>query len=578
MSEKREDRSYASLPVGIDDFGKLIRGNYYYADKTWMIKELLDKKNEVNLFTRPRRFGKTLNMSMLRCFFEDTGDRERTRQNVNLFQGLAILRAKELCAEHMGKYPVISLSLKSAKQPTFRSALFKLREEIWREFERHAYVLERLSGVRRAQFQLFLEQKATEDMDSGALRFLSEVLQEYHGRPAVILIDEYDVPLENAFFSGFYEEMAGFIRSLFESALKTNEGLNFAVVTGCLRISRESIFTGLNNLNVISIMSGQYSECFGFSQAEVDRLLAEYDLCQEANVIKKWYDGYLFGQTNVYNPWSMINYVQEACFGGIRYPRPYWSNTSSNSIVQELVRRADASVKTELEGLLEGGTLVKPIHEDITYDTVFRSEENLWNFLFFTGYLKQVSNWMNGRQLMVELAIPNEEVAYIYDNTIRNWFQDEIRALDLSRMYQALMEGEADAFQRQLAALLQKSISYMDSREAFYHGFLLGVLGNMRDYIVKSNREKGHGRLDILVRSPDVEKAPVILELKVAETFQEMEEACEKALTQIRERQYESELSEEGYTGVWNYGIAFFRKQCRVKAEYAKLERKWKEE
>lgn len=359
--------------------------------------------------------------------------------------------------------------------------------------------------------------------------------------------------------------MVDFIRSLFESALKSNSHLQFAVITGCLRISRESIFTGLNNLNIMSILSNQYDEYFGFQPQEVEELLKTYQLETHLEIVTKWYDGYKFGETNVYNPWSVINYVMEAVSGDAAFPRPYWSNTSSNSIVRDLVERANASAKLELETLLSGGTLEKTVHRDITYETVYDSPDNLWNFLFFTGYLKQVSARMDGRNLMITLAIPNEEVTSIYDNTIRNWFRDEIKTTNLSVLYQAMLEGDSEKLQKELAQYLQKSISYMDNREAFYHGFLLEILGNMEEYLVHSNREAGNGRLDIVVRHPDVMRTPIVIELKVSNTFKELEIFCDMALRQIEERKYDELLPEEGYREVLHCGISFLKKQCCIK-------------
>lgn len=559
------------LPVGVDQFESLIQKGSYYVDKTLLIKELLDKKAQVTLFTRPRRFGKTLNMSMLQYFFEDTGDDGKNERNRSLFQGLRIMDAGKEYFSEMTAHPVISLTLKSAKQSSFSSSYFKICEELAREFDRHSYVLEGLSGIKRERYLQILEQKASTDICSGALRFLSEVLENYYKKTVIILVDEYDVPLENAYFAGFYEEMSAFVRALFEAALKTNPSLDFAVITGCLRISRESIFTGLNNLSVMSVLSSQYDEYFGFTKEETQKLLRDYGLERYSRIVEKWYDGYLFGETTVYNPWSVISFAADALAGGEVLPRPYWSNTSSNSIVRDLVERADVSAREELETLAAGGAIEKPIHEDITYDTMYDAGENLWNFLFFTGYLKLVSKRMEGRELTAALAIPNEEVAYIFDHTVRSWFRDKIRSKDLTVLYRAMLEGDAGAFEEELAGLLQESISYMDSREAFYHGFLMGVLGNLRDYLVKSNRESGNGRLDICVRSLNVKIPPVILELKTADTFRQMEEACEAALGQIEEMGYGSELAEEGYEAVREYGIAFYRKQCKVKGRLKKL-------
>lgn len=559
------------LPVGTDDFEKMISNGYYYIDKTLFIKELLDKKGEVNLFTRPRRFGKTLNQSMVRCFFEHTGNEEKNRENQTLFKGLQIMDQGERYTEQMCVYPVISLSLKSSRQPDWLLAYGCLKEEIGREYIRHREVLGSLETpeqVRRYKDAMNL-QGSRQDFAT-SIRFLSECLYGYWGKKVIILIDEYDVPLENSYFSGFYDQMIGLIRSLFESALKTNPCLEFAVITGCLRITKESVFTGLNNLEVISILSRSYEEYFGFTQAEMDNMLKYYDLEVKREQIKEWYDGYLFGDAEVYNPWSVINYVKALTVFTHELPSPYWANTSSNSIVRSLVDHADVFVKEELEVLLAGGTIEKQIHEEITYDSVYDSEDSLWNFLFFTGYLKQVSRKMEHGIQYLTMAVPNLEVKYIYDNTVAKWFQDEIKAKDLSPLYRAVLEGDGERFQQELSGLLQESISYMDAKEAFYHGFIMGVLGTMKNYLVKSNRESGNGRLDLVVRSHDVSKTPAVLELKASQTYKGMEADCDRAIRQIEEKEYDSWLPEEGYTEVMLYGIAFFRKQCRIKVKRKK--------
>lgn len=560
---------FRPLPIGIDDFKRIILEDYCYVDKTLMIKELLDQRTLVNLFTRPRRFGKSLNMSMLQYFFEDTRNEQRNQENRKLFDHLLISDCDKKYCDAMGKYPVINLSLKSAKQPDFATAFYCLKEEISREFKRHQYVMDFLTiSDDQRRFSDIMNMKGSVGDFSTALKFLADCLKMVHHQNVIVLIDEYDVPLENAYYCGFYDDMLAFIRSLFESALKTNPVLEFAVITGCLRISKESIFTGLNNLRVMSILDKQYDEYFGFQPEEIDCLLSEYDLENHKEIITKWYDGYCFGDAKVYNPWSVINYIAEAAIGKLSFPRPYWSNTSSNSIVRDLVEHADASVKMELETLLNGGTIEKIVHEDITYDTIYDSSDNLWNFLFFTGYLKQNSIHMEGRNVLITMAIPNEEVASIYDNTIRSWFRDEIKTKDLSTLYCAMLKGDSSVFQQELSSCLRDSISFMDSKEAFYHGFLLGILNNMRDYLVKSNREAGNGRFDILIRSLDVAKDPVILELKVSDSFKGMNRACEKALNQIEEKNYASWLPEEGYCGAWIYGIAFYKKQCLVTGKY----------
>lgn len=558
--------AFKPLPIGIDNFDKLIRGDYYYVDKTWLIKELLDMKGEVNLFTRPRRFGKTLNMSMLQYYFEDMGNKEQNRKNQSLFQDMKIMDAGEKYLSQMSVYPVISLSLKSGKQHTFEMSYGCLKEEIAREFKRHIEILQ--SGeleLEKDKYLRIAKEEGSEQEYATAIRFLSECLAKCYENKVIILIDEYDVPLENSWFSDFYDEMIGFLRSLFESALKTNPCLEFAVMTGCLRISKESIFTGLNNLEMITILTDAYGEHFGFLQSEVDKMLELYGSEKKSDILKDWYDGYVFGRAEVYNPWSVINYVKALVVNSHALPAPYWKNTSSNAIVKDLVERADTKVKAEIEQLLDGGIIEKPIHEDITYGDIYDSEDNLWNFLFFTGYLKKTAISMTGDIHYVSLAIPNREVRYIYNSTIMNWFRDEIKMKDLTPLYRALTHGDAENFQKELSILLMNSISYMDGREEFYHGFLLGVLENMKEYLVTSNREGGMGRYDIAIRSIDVTKIPIILELKISNTFKGMDAACDAALRQLEEKHYNDWLSGEGYTEVLDYGIAFFKKQCRIK-------------
>lgn len=559
------------LPVGIDDFEKLRQGNYYYVDKSGLIRDLLEIKGEVNLFTRPRRFGKTLNMSMLQCFFEDRVEETENVKRRQLFEGLEIMDSGKTCLRYMNHYPVITLSLKSAKRSQYSSSMFLLCEELGREFDRHRNILGTLPQDKQQKYHRFLSGAATPDEYASALRFLSEALWGAYKKKVIILIDEYDVPLENAWLNGFYDLMSDFLRALFEGALKSNPCLEFAVLTGCLRISKESIFTGLNNLEIISILSRSYGEFFGFTQVEVDRMLEDYGLSDRREELRSWYDGYLFGDTEVYNPWSLTSYVKALTANSNELPAPFWANTSSNSIVKGLVERADLSVKGELEELLAGGTVEKPVHEDITYDSIYESEDNLWNFLFFTGYLKKTGIRMEGDMRMIRLSIPNREIRYIFNNTILGWFREKIKSKNMSGLYQALMQGDSETVQRVLSSLLMESISYMDGREEFYHGFLLGVLENMDDYLIKSNRESGLGRYDISIRHLDVNKPPVILELKVSDTFKGMENACDKALAQIEKMRYNNWLPEEGYTEVLDYGIAFFKKQCRVKVKRVDL-------
>ena len=552
---------WTPLPIGVENFEEIINKNYYYIDKTLLIKDLIDLKSKVNLFTRPRRFGKTLNMSMLRCFFEKSEE-----DRLHLFAGTRIMDAGEKYLKESGQYPVIFLSLKSMKQGSYESAFYCLKEEIGREFSRHRDLLENLPAAEaREKYYRFAVQTARDEEYLTALKFLSECLYAFYGKKAIILIDEYDVPLENAYFSGFYDQMVTLIRSLFESALKTNDTLEFAVVTGCLRISKESIFTGLNNLNIVSIMDTSYAEYFGFTQEEVDRMLVFYGLEQNRDAVRSWYDGYQFGNTEVYNPWSVINYINSCRKNKDALFRPYWSNTSSNSIVRTLVEKSDLSVRQEIEALIEGKTITKPIHEDITYDDMDSTQDNLWNFLFFTGYLKKISERQDGDDILVEMAIPNREVRYIYKNTVLRWFEEETKHKKLSPLYDSILDGDRKKMAEILSENLMETISFYDYQESYYHGFLAGMLKNIGNYIVLSNRESGNGRPDIILKYPSVRGKAVIIEIKVARTYQELESKCDEALKQIEDQKYEEALRQEGYSDILKYGVAFYRKECMVK-------------
>ena len=548
--------AWIPLPIGIDNFEKVVKGGYYFVDKTLFIKELLDMKGEVNLFTRPRRFGKTLNMSMLRYFFENGGT-----DNKKLFRGLKIMDAGEEYLAHMGKYPVISISLKSMKQYSYELAFDMLKKAVREEYKRHwdeVMGSARVGVTEKERYQRLRDLEGTESDYADSLKFLSECLHTCTGQRSVILIDEYDVPLENAYFSGFYDRMVALIRSLFESALKTNDNLEFAVVTGCLRISKESIFTGLNNLNVVSITNKTFAEHFGFTQEEVEQMLRDYGLKENLETVRKWYDGYQFGETEVYNPWSVINYVN-SCYKD--------KHAFSNSIVRNLVEHADISVKQEIEALIEGGTIEKPIHEDITYDDMDSTEDNLWNFLFFTGYLKKISERQEGETIYMEMAIPNSEVRYVYKNAVLRWFEEKTKKKELTPLYESMLNGDSEKMAEILSENLMETISFYDYQESYYHGFLAGMLKNIGNYIVQSNRESGNGRPDILVRYPSVRGKAVIIEIKVAKTYQGLEEKCDEALRQIEEQKYEEALRQEGYQDILKYGVAFYRKECMVKAK-----------
>ena len=506
---------------------------------------------------------------MIETFFEkDTDIYGNVTDNRHYFDGMKISKAGENYTKHMGQYPVISLSLKSAKQPAFDMAYKSLVDEIAKEYERHRYVLDcdALLTSNKDKYINIMEQKAERIDYAKALEFLSDCLKSYHKQNVIILIDEYDVPLENAYFAGFYDEMITFIRSLFESALKTNDSLEFAVITGCLRISKESIFTGLNNLAINSILNVDYSEYFGFTQNEVEQMLEDYDLSHKVSEVKEWYNGYLFGKTEVYNPWSVINYVRTLISDSDAFPKPYWSNTSSNSIIRELIEEADSVVKQEIEGLLAGGTIEKPIHEDITYEDIHKTQDNLWNFLFFTGYLKRVKERFEEETIYLTLTIPNKEVAGIYRNTILEWFDKQLKTTDLNNLHKAILEGDCETFENEVSELLLETISFYDYAENYYHGFLCGLLKGCNHYTVISNRESGNGRPDILFKHLSVRGQAVIMELKVVKEFDRMESGCNEALKQIEEQNYAAVLYKEGYRQIRKYGVCFYRKECMVKA------------
>ena len=556
--------SWKPLPIGVDNFENLIRNGYYFADKTLFIRELLDMKGEVNLFTRPRRFGKTLNMSMLRYFFEKSGEDPAV-----LFSGTKILEAGEQYLSHMGRYPVISLSLKSMKQPSPELSLAMLKKAVGAEFSRHWQAVHDSGKLTEAALERYVRLRDLNGSDADyadALKYLSECLHACFGEKAVILIDEYDVPLENAWFHGFYDDVLFPVRSLFESALKTNDNLAFAVVTGCLRISRESIFTGLNNLRILSVTDDSCSEYFGFTQQDVDQMLAFYDLSDRTETVKQWYDGYCFGNTEVYNPWSVINFVSSCRRNRNALPRPYWSNTSSNDIVRILVEKSDLSVRREIETLIEGSSITKPVHEDITYEDMQSTQDNLWNFLFFTGYLKKLREFQEEENIYIEMTIPNREVRYIYKNTVLHWFEEKTEKKELSPLYESILNGDAGKMAEILSENLMETISFYDYQESYYHGFLAGMLKNIGNYIVLSNREAGNGRPDIVLKYPSIRGKAVIIEIKVAGSWKELEKKCTEALKQIEEKDYEAELRREGYQNIMKYGVAFYKKECMVKS------------
>lgn len=554
------------IPIGIDNFKEIITGRYYYVDKTLLIKELLDLTVKVNLFTRPRRFGKTLNLSMLQAFFENTGDEEENQKRRELFKHLQIMNAGDAYTSHMGQYPVIFLTLKSAKQRTFQSALFKIKECISQEYRRHAFVCDgvKLSDSEKQLFQKLADGKGTMDEYSGSLQFLSQCLYKETGEKVIILLDEYDVPLENAYFRGFYDEMIDFIRSLFESGLKTNDALKFSVITGCLRISKESIFTGLNHLKIISVSDRQYSEHFGFTEKEVKEMTEYYGHAGRYDDLKQWYDGYVFGNTCIYNPWSVINFMFDLNADEQAFPRPYWVNTSSNQIIHDMISRADTMTRNQIEALLNGKTMDIPVHEEITYDDLEDIGDNLWNFLYFTGYLTKESEYFKNHTVYLKVRIPNIEVKTVYTNTVLNWFQESVKKKDFRELYRAMEEKNTGKMGEILTEQLFSVISFYDSAENFYHGFLAGILSQSEKYLVKSNRESGLGRSDLIVKTPSLRGRAFLLEVKVSDSMKHLEQDAKKAVQQIWDKNYMEELKLEGYEQIDAFGIAFYRKDCEV--------------
>ena len=556
------------ISIGVEDFKEIIDKDGYFVDKTLMIKKLIESQAKVTLFTRPRRFGKTLNQFMIRRFFEDERSEKGEKvDNGYLFEGLKIAECGEEILKHQQQYPVIFLTLKSAKQPTYALAYMELKKRISEEYKRHRYILqgEILTADEKARFEAISAIMDDDSLYTDALSFLSMCLAKYHEKNTIILIDEYDVPLENAYFRGFYDEMIDFIRSLFESALKTNPYLEKSVITGCLRISKESIFTGLNNLETDSVLHTRFGDSFGFTQEEVEGLLAYYDLSEQLEEVKKWYDGYLFNDFEIYNPWSILKYVNDRKDHVTEFALPYWSNTSSNSIVREMVGEADEMAKADLETLMAGGTIEKQVHEDITYGDIHQTQDNLWNFLFFTGYLKKVGERTVGNNLWLEMKIPNIEIATIYENSISYWFEQKIKATDRSPLVHALETGDCEAAEDFINEQLFQAISYYDYAENFYHGFMAGLLVNIGGYLVRSNRESGNGRPDIVMTESKFRGRAMILELKISDTIKDMEKKCEEALTQMEEQKYESSLEEDCYQPILKYAICFFKKRCMVK-------------
>ena len=563
MSNKKK------LPVGVDSFNKLVQHDFYYIDKTGLLVELLKNWAEVNLFTRPRRFGKSLNMSMLQTFFEIGCDK-------TLFDGLKISEEKELCQEYMGQFPVISISLKGVEGQTFQEALAAMKYIIGQEALRFGFLLEsdRLSDKDKDIYQQLTEIgkgtgslfAMTNDVLGTSLKTLSDLLCRHYGKNVILLIDEYDVPLDKAFQYGYYDQMVSLLRVMFGNALKTNPSLYFAVLTGCLRISKESIFTGLNNLKTLTITNAQFDEYFGFTDKEVKEMLAYYDLEEHYETMKEWYDGYRFGKTDVYCPWDVINFCDDLRADEDAYPQNYWSNTSGNAIVRRLIDKADSVTKNEVESLIAGDEVIKEIHQELTYSELDQSIENLWSVLFTTGYLTQRGR-VDGRKY--RLAIPNREIRELFITQIREWFRKSSRkdTGTLEAFCQAFPQKDAVKIEKLLNEYLWNTISIRDTsgrekKENFYHGMILGLLRYKENWLVKSNAESGEGYSDILIEVPE-SRTGIVVEIKYAEDAA-FDSARNKAIQQIEEKHYEAALLGDGMENVVKYGIACYKKRCKV--------------
>ena len=552
------------LPVGVENFEQIMNDNYYYVDKTGLISELIRNGGLVNFFTRPRRFGKTLNMSMLEHFFSIERDQ-------SIFEGLEISKDTKLCEEYMGKYPVISISLKGINAATYEDA-FDFAVRIMKKVARNVQFLlgsDALSDYDKLEYKELLNNNMSEAAFCGGLKILSELLEKHYGTKVVLLIDEYDVPLAKAFENGYYDQMIFLIRSLLEQALKTNNSLKFAVMTGCMRISKESIFTGLNNLKVLSITDERYDEYFGFTDTEVREMLKYYEIEDHYEEVKNWYDGYQFGSVEVYCPWDVLNYCDKLKDHGDSFPENYWINTSSNDAVRKFIQMSDNfTTKREIEKLLAGGEITKEIHQELTYPEMYQSLENVWSLLFMTGYLTQRGRVDAKRY---KLAIPNLEIRDIFATQIMEYFKESV-AKDgdtLSRFCDALKNGEETKVEEIFENYLKKTISIRDtfvrkaSKENFYHGILLGILGVKEEWYVSSNQESGEGYSDILVETENSETV-ILIDVKYANEGN-LDQACEQALQQIEEKKYDEELRENGVDKILKYGIACYMKRYKVK-------------
>ena len=565
------------LPVGIENFEEIRKLGFYYIDKTRLIEQLLQGWGKVTLFTRPRRFGKTLNMSMLRSFFEIGMDK-------SLFDGLYISGNKELCDEYMGKYPVIFLSFKGVEGLTYDEAFDAFVRVIGKEISRVSFLADsdKLTMLEREQYKglTIIEDGNfvfSKDKLISSLQLLSQMLYKHYDQKVVILIDEYDVPLDKAFQNGYYKEMVSLIRGLFGQALKTNEFLQFAVLTGCLRVSKESIFTGLNNFEINSIVDIDHDEQFGFTDDEVMKLLSDYDRSERYHDAKEWYDGYHFGNADIYCPWDVINFAKKLVSDPSARPSAFWINSSGNDMVKRFVDKADQTTRDEIEKLVAGGFVEKQLRLDLTYDEIDNTIDNLWSVLFTTGYLTKIGEVKvpDSESYAYKLVIPNKEVREVFILQIQEWFKAVVAKDDdtMKLLSRAILDKDEKQIARQLNIVMSRMISILDTKapdamkENFYHGLLLGLLrGSNPDWLIKSNRESGDGFSDILIMPEDPD-AGIVIEVKYAKEMKELDAACEAAITQIKDKRYDETLRDEGRCDILAYGIAFCRKRCRVVGE-----------
>ena len=550
-----------TIPVGISDFGEIRRKNCYYIDKTGLIEEILRTTGtKVTLFTRPRRFGKTLGMSMLAHFFDI---REDSRA---LFEGLKISANHELCEKWMNQYPVVFFSFKDVNGLDYPLAYKRLCGQLSDLFLQYNYLLESpcVNETDKRNFREIREENADEGLISRALSILMRMLKDYHNKKVILLLDEYDVPIAKANTNGYYEQMLDMIRGILSTALKDNTSLKFTVITGCLRITKESIFTGVNNFTMDTIQDSRYDEFFGFSQAEVDKLLGDTALMDHGKEMQEWYDGYRFGDVDVYCPWDVVNHVNSLLIKRNMKPVGYWKNSSDNAIIRSFIDYSGATITQKLESLLSGNYIIENIQEDITYDYLHSSEENLWSILYFTGYLtreKEEALTKKVPQGYCALKIPNEEVREIFETTIKRWFADSAQQIDRRALFSSIWNGDAEMATAEMSRLLRGTISYHDYREDFYHAFFAGIFAGA-GYVVQSNKEHGEGRSDIVVLDYTGDRA-AIFEVKYAKKWENMEEECEKAISQIDEKMYAEEFMDT-YSQVICYGIAFYKKRCKI--------------